>query len=73
MAPEIMEDLPYNEKVDVYSYGIVLCELLSRQHPFADTYHPTCYQVRVLLCLLVFVDILTIVSFSFISESGWCV
>ncbi len=45
MAPEIMEDLPYNEKVDVYSYGIVLCELLSRQHPFADTYHPTCYQV----------------------------
>jgi serine/threonine protein kinase len=44
MAPEVMDDLPYNEKVDVYSYGIVLCELLSRIHPFSDMFNFTCYQ-----------------------------
>jgi len=34
MAPEIMEGLPYNQKVDVYSFGIVMCELVSRETPF---------------------------------------
>lgn len=37
MAPEVMEGAPYNESIDVYSYGIVLTELLSRQRPFAGT------------------------------------
>jgi serine/threonine protein kinase len=36
MAPEVMQDREYNEKVDVYSYGIVLVELLSRSTPFHD-------------------------------------
>ena len=38
MAPEVMEGSPYNGKVDVYSYGIVLCELFSRVLPFSDRY-----------------------------------
>ena len=38
MAPEVMEGSPYNGKVDVYSYGIVLCEVFSRILPFSDRY-----------------------------------
>ena len=38
MAPEVMEGSPYNGKVDVYSYGVVLCELFSRHLPFSDRY-----------------------------------
>ena len=34
MAPEVMEDAAYDHKVDVYSFGIVLTELLSRRLPF---------------------------------------
>jgi len=34
MAPEIMMFQKFNEKVDVYSYGIVCWELLTRQIPF---------------------------------------
>uniref|UniRef100_A0A7S0H953 Non-specific serine/threonine protein kinase n=1 Tax=Amorphochlora amoebiformis TaxID=1561963 RepID=A0A7S0H953_9EUKA len=34
MAPEIMEGLNYNQKVDIYSFGIVLCEMTSREVPF---------------------------------------
>lgn len=29
-------DQKYNEKADVYSFAIVLWELLTRQNPFAD-------------------------------------
>ena len=36
MAPEILASEPYNEKVDVYSYGIVLWELLTRKCPYED-------------------------------------
>lgn len=43
MAPEVMEGQKYNEKIDVYSYGILLTELLTRQLPFHDMYHITCY------------------------------
>ena len=38
MAPEVMEGQRYNEKVDVYSFGIVLTEIFTRQMPFADSY-----------------------------------
>ena len=38
MAPEVMEGSSYNGKVDVYSYGIVLCEIFSRVLPFSDRY-----------------------------------
>ena len=33
-----MEGIAYNQKVDVYSYGIVLCEIMSRKIPFRDRY-----------------------------------
>lgn len=38
MAPEVMEGKPYDNKVDVYSFGIVLTELFSRRRPFSDQY-----------------------------------
>uniref|UniRef100_T1EI63 dual-specificity kinase n=1 Tax=Helobdella robusta TaxID=6412 RepID=T1EI63_HELRO len=30
MAPECINGLPYNAKADVFSYGIVLCEMIAR-------------------------------------------
>ncbi len=30
MAPEVLKGKPYNETADVFSYGIVLCEIISR-------------------------------------------
>nr|AVG22650.1 MAPKKK3 [Plasmodiophora brassicae] len=38
MAPEIMEGSPYNASVDVYSFGIMMTEFLTRQLPFSDKY-----------------------------------
>jgi serine/threonine protein kinase len=35
MAPEVALELPYNEKVDVYSCGILLWQVASDQQPFA--------------------------------------
>ncbi|CAM9519526.1 unnamed protein product [Ectocarpus sp. 6 AP-2014] len=35
MAPEVFDGMPYNEKADIYSYGIVLWELCALQKPFA--------------------------------------
>merc|ERR1712232_620414 len=34
MAPEIVNQCPYNYKVDVYSFGIILWELLSNKRSF---------------------------------------
>lgn len=36
MAPEVLENGSYSEKADVYSYGIVLWEILAREPPFAS-------------------------------------
>jgi len=36
MAPEIIEHKPYDSKVDVFSFGIVLWELLTGKVPYAD-------------------------------------
>ncbi|XP_069794900.1 dual specificity testis-specific protein kinase 2 isoform X2 [Narcine bancroftii] len=30
MAPEVLHSQPYNEKADVFSYGIILCEIIAR-------------------------------------------
>ena len=35
MAPEVTKNLPYNEKVDVYSYAIVVYQMLTGVAPFA--------------------------------------
>ena len=35
-APEIMQNKPYTEKADVYSYGMMLWELLTRELPFEN-------------------------------------
>jgi serine/threonine protein kinase len=34
MAPEVLANQAYNEKADVFSYGIIVWELLSRQCPY---------------------------------------
>lgn len=38
MAPEVLEGERYNEKVDVFSFGVVLSELCARVQPYADRY-----------------------------------
>jgi len=35
MAPEVADSRPYNHKADVYSFGILLWELLSCKKPYA--------------------------------------
>lgn len=42
MAPEVIRCEPYNEKCDVYSFGIILNELITGNHPYIETdYGPT--------------------------------
>jgi len=36
MAPEVLLGREFNEKADVYSFGIVLWEILTRQEPFTE-------------------------------------
>uniref|UniRef100_A0A0D9X5H6 non-specific serine/threonine protein kinase n=1 Tax=Leersia perrieri TaxID=77586 RepID=A0A0D9X5H6_9ORYZ len=36
MAPEVIQHRPYDQKVDVYSFGIVLWELVTGNLPFAN-------------------------------------
>ncbi|KAL6073683.1 Myotubularin-like phosphatase domain [Balamuthia mandrillaris] len=36
LAPEIMQNKEYTEKADVYSFGIIMWEVISLQHPFKE-------------------------------------
>jgi len=36
MAPEVNQNKPYNSKADVYSFSLVLWEMLALEKPFAD-------------------------------------
>jgi len=37
MAPEVIRCEPYDEKCDVYSFGIILNELLTGRYPYMET------------------------------------
>ncbi|KAK1631156.1 hypothetical protein QYE76_005471 [Lolium multiflorum] len=42
MAPEVIRCEPYTEKCDVYSFGVILNELVTGEHPYIETsYGPT--------------------------------
>ncbi len=47
MAPELIQGLRYDEKVDVYSFGMVLFELVSGEIPFAAMYGKEMNHVRI--------------------------
>jgi len=34
MAPEVAANQPYNEKADVYGYGVILWEMLANDLPY---------------------------------------
>lgn len=36
MAPEVLMNMPYTLKADIYSYGIVLWEIITRTPPYKD-------------------------------------
>ncbi|XP_056177036.1 serine/threonine-protein kinase VIK-like [Syzygium oleosum] len=37
MAPEVIRCEPYDEKCDVYSFGVILNELVTGEHPYIET------------------------------------
>jgi serine/threonine protein kinase len=41
-APELLRNEQYDEKVDVYSYGIMLWELVTRSGPYPSIVHLSC-------------------------------
>lgn len=36
IAPEVFENQPYDSKADIYSFGIIMWELYTKQTPFSD-------------------------------------
>lgn len=37
MAPEILHDLNYNYKCDIFSIGVIMYMMLTRENPFEGT------------------------------------
>ena len=53
MAPEVAQRLPYNEKVDVYSYGIMVWQMARDKIPFKGLYLYVLYAcIHVCVCVL---------------------
>eukprot|EP01116_Phalansterium_solitarium_P021849 TRINITY_DN697_c0_g2_i2.p1 TRINITY_DN697_c0_g2~~TRINITY_DN697_c0_g2_i2.p1 ORF type:complete len:514 (-),score=132.79 TRINITY_DN697_c0_g2_i2:155-1696(-) len=48
MSPEIMLGKPFNEKCDVYSFGIILWQMLTRKEPFSN--HTSFQEFRRAVC-----------------------
>ena len=40
MAPEVLMNMPYTIKADIYSYGIVLWEIITRTPPYQNMSGP---------------------------------
>jgi len=40
LAPEVMQEKPYNEKADIWSFGMTLRELLGEEDPYDDCFTP---------------------------------
>ena len=36
MAPEMYEEKGYNEKVDIYAFGMALLEMVTGQYPYSE-------------------------------------
>lgn len=47
MAPEIYQNQHYTKKADVYSFGIVLWEIICRQTPYQDLKNPQAIMFKV--------------------------
>eukprot|EP01125_Pyxidicula_operculata_P009102 TRINITY_DN3014_c0_g1_i1.p1 TRINITY_DN3014_c0_g1~~TRINITY_DN3014_c0_g1_i1.p1 ORF type:complete len:2289 (+),score=389.78 TRINITY_DN3014_c0_g1_i1:90-6956(+) len=48
LAPEIIEQQPFNEKVDTYAYGVIAWELLTREAFFGDVAFFSILQDRII-------------------------
>ena len=48
MAPEVALGMPYNESVDVYSFSILVWQILHLEKPF-DTFTPHVFEVNVVM------------------------
>jgi serine/threonine protein kinase len=51
MAPEVMMFRGFTEKCDIYSFGIVLWEILTRQEPFKEFHVTIAWGVCVCVCV----------------------
>lgn len=52
MAPEVLLKNKYSEKADVYSFGILLWEIVSGNRPYDQGTFRTMNQAQLMLCIL---------------------